>query len=152
MDAPVLYMVRVWVSPNGGERYLRWLENKHMAEVISEPGFLWARKCRLEQTDEQGWAGYLLIYGLESRESLETYLHSPARDRFWQELEPFNDVHKAERFYGSVDFQMEAKTNTGPVRALKGRKLSRLESVKEEPAIAPIRISSGIRKLGKIVD
>src|SRR5881397_2763909 len=94
-----------------------------MAEVISEPGFLWARKCRLEQTDEQGWAGYLLIYGLESQEALETYLHSPARDRFWQELEPFNDVHRAERFYGAVDFQIDSKSLKSSVRTLAGRKL-----------------------------
>jgi hypothetical protein len=78
-----------------------------MAEVIREPGFLWAQKCRLEQPDEHGWPGYLLIYGLESRAALEAYLHSPARDRFWQELEPFNPMHHAERFYGSVDFRLD---------------------------------------------
>ncbi len=106
MDAPVLYMGRAWVSPLGGERYLRWLETKHMAEVITEPGFLWARRCRLEQTDDKGWQGYLLIYGLESRAALEAYLNSPARERFWKELEPLNDVHYAERFYGAVDFEI----------------------------------------------
>ena len=107
MDAPVLYMVRAWVSPSGGEGYLRWLETKHMAEVIKEPGFLWARKCRLEQTDDKGWQGYLLIYGLASRAALDAYLQSPARARFWKELEPLNDVHHAERFYGSVDFELD---------------------------------------------
>jgi antibiotic biosynthesis monooxygenase (ABM) superfamily enzyme len=107
MTAPVLYMVRAWVSPHGGERYLRWLEDKHMAEVIKEPGFLWARKCRLEQTDDKGWQGYLLIYGLASRAALDAYLQSPARERFWKELEPLNDVHYAERFYGSVDFELD---------------------------------------------
>ena len=65
MDAPVLYMVKVWVSPDGGSGYLRWLEHKHMAEVIAEPGFLWARKVHLDQVDDKGWEGYLLIYGLE---------------------------------------------------------------------------------------
>jgi antibiotic biosynthesis monooxygenase (ABM) superfamily enzyme len=107
MDAPILYMVKAWVAPDGGERYLHWLEQKHMAEVIREPGFLWARKCRLDQTDEKGWVGYLLIYGLESRAALETYLNSPARQRFWKELEPLNSVHRAERFYGAVDFRLE---------------------------------------------
>jgi len=106
MNAPVLYMVRAWVSPDGGERYLRWLEQTHIAEVVKEPGFLWARKCRLEQTDDKGWQGYLLIYGLGSRAALEAYLKSPARERFWRELEPLNDVHYAERFYGTVDFEL----------------------------------------------
>jgi antibiotic biosynthesis monooxygenase (ABM) superfamily enzyme len=107
MDAPVLYMVKVWVSPDGGQRYLRWLEETHMAEVIREPGFLWAKRVRLEQTDERGWAGYLLVYGLASRDALERYLHSPARDRFWRELEPMNDVHRGERFWGTVDLRLE---------------------------------------------
>lgn len=107
MNAPVLYMVRAWVSPNGGDRYLRWLEQQHMAEVIKEPGFLWARKCRLEQTDDKGWHSYLLIYGLVSRAALDAYLHSPARERFWKELEPLNDVHYAERFYGCIDFELD---------------------------------------------
>ena len=26
MNAPILYMVRAWVSPDGGQRYLEWLE------------------------------------------------------------------------------------------------------------------------------
>ena len=104
MDAPVLYMVRAWVCPGAGDRYLRWLEDTHMREVINEPGFLWARRYRLEQTNDKGWVGYLLIYGLESRAALEAYLHSAARERFWRELEPFNDVHSAERFFGTLDF------------------------------------------------
>ena len=70
MEAPVLYMVKAWAAPDGGERWLRWLEEKHMAEVIREPGFLWAKRCRLEQTDEHGWTGWLLVYGLESRAGL----------------------------------------------------------------------------------
>lgn len=97
-------MVRAWVAPDGGDRYLRWLEDKHMAEVIREPGFLGAQKVKLEQTDEQGWQGYLLIYHLESQAALRAYLESAARQRFWKELEPLNAVHRAERFWGSVDF------------------------------------------------
>jgi hypothetical protein len=108
MDAPVLYMVKAWVSPDGGQRYLDWLERKHMAEVIREPGFLWAKRCRLDQKDDHGWQGYLLIYGLESRAALEAYLASPARQRFWQELVPLDAVHRAERFHGSVDLALDA--------------------------------------------
>ena len=76
MDAPVLYVVQAWVSPDGGDRYLDWLEQKHMAEVIREPGFLWARRVRLDQTDERGWRGYLLLYGLASREALAVHAAS----------------------------------------------------------------------------
>ncbi len=62
--------------------------------------------------DEQGWLGYLLIYGLESHEALERYLASPARERFWRELEPLGDVQRAERFYGTVDLRLEAASSS----------------------------------------
>src|SRR5690348_16961962 len=107
MDDPaVLYMVRVWIDPENGAGYLEYLETRHMAQVIQEPGFLWARKCRLEESDGQGWPGFLLVYGLDSQEALRAYLVSPARDRFWKELAAFADVQHAERFYGSVDFAL----------------------------------------------
>lgn len=102
--APVLYFVQSWVRPDGGERYLRWLEDRHMAAVLREPGMLWARRVALEQTDAQGWQGWLLIYALASRDALEAYLHSPAREGFWRELEPLADVVRSDRFWGSVDF------------------------------------------------
>ena len=107
MNAPVLFLIKAWVAPEGGERYLRWLEEKHMAEVLREPGFLWARRYRLEQTDERGWAGYLIVYGLESNSALQAYLRSDSRRRFWSEVEALYDVHRAERFYGEMDFQVE---------------------------------------------
>ena len=107
-------MVRVWIAPEGGERYLHYLESQHMAQVIREPGFLWARKCRLEQPDEKGWPGYLLIYGLDSQAALDAYLVSPARDRFWKELQAFGNVQHAERFYGAVDFALDVEGILGP--------------------------------------
>ena len=106
-EAPLLYFVKAWVRPDGGERWLRWLETKHMAEVVAEPGFLWARRVRLDQTDARGWAGWLLVYALASREALEAYLRSPARARFWRELEPLADVQDAERFWGEVDLRLD---------------------------------------------
>ncbi len=118
MEAPIIYTVIVWVSPDGGDPYLEWLECKHMREVIAEPGFLWARRCRLEQTDAEGWRGYLLLYGLATRAALDAYLHSAARERFWRELEPFNAVHRAERVWGTVDLTLTAVSQCAsePVR------------------------------------
>ena len=81
-----------------------------------QTGSTWARKVHLEQVDDKGWDGYLLIYGLESRDALEAYLKSDARERFWHELEPLNAVHRAERFYGSVDFAIERETEAPPIQ------------------------------------
>ncbi len=106
-DVPVIYMVRSWVNPEGGSRYTDWLESKHMAEVVAEPGVQWARKVALDETDEKGWRSYLLIYGFESEASLAAYFESPAREGFWSELQTMKDIHYSERFYGPVDFSLD---------------------------------------------
>ena len=102
--AGFLYMVRSWVDPELGKPYLDWVEAKHMREVCAEPGFLWARKIELDQTDSSGWRGYLLLYGMTDRAALDAYLKSPARDGFWKELQAFEEIHYSERFYGAPDF------------------------------------------------
>jgi antibiotic biosynthesis monooxygenase (ABM) superfamily enzyme len=102
--AEILYMVRSWVDPDLGQPYLDWLEAKHIVEVCAEPGFLWARKVKLDQRDSSGWHGYLLLYGLADRAALDAYMKSPARDGFWKELEAFEAIHYSERFYGSSHF------------------------------------------------
>ncbi len=103
MDAPVYYVVRFWLKPEGGEAVIRWLDERHMAEVAAQPGFLWARRCRLEQDAPDGWHAYLMVYGLESREALERYFNSPARQRFTEEGKPFQTVMRAERAWGKVE-------------------------------------------------
>lgn len=106
MTAPVVYCVQSWYHPTDGKPYLRWLEDKHMAEVLAEPGVLSARRVMLEQPDENGWPCCLLIYDLESRESLDAYLESPARDRFWRELKAFKAIHYSTRFWGETDINI----------------------------------------------
>ncbi|MEQ8664314.1 MAG: DUF4286 family protein [Rhodospirillales bacterium] len=103
---PVVYCVQSWFHPTDGGPYLKWLEDKHMAEVLAEPGMLQARRVVLDQTDENGWWCCLLIYDLENRGALDAYLESPARDKFWSELEAFGNIHYSERFWGEVDFRI----------------------------------------------
>jgi hypothetical protein len=105
-ETPILYMVQSWVKPEGGEAYLRWLQDKHMAEVVAQEGVSWARRVKLDQRDDNGWSGWMLIYGIESREALEAYLASDARLRFWAELEALKDVHYSTRVWGEVDITL----------------------------------------------
>ena len=53
---------------------------------------------------------YQSSWTLAGRKPSARYLGSPARERFWRELEPLNAVHRAERFYGTVDLRLEAVT------------------------------------------
>jgi len=105
-EQPVIYCVQSWYHPSKGQPYLDWLEGKHMAEVLAEPGILTARRVMLDQTDENGWWSCLLIYEMENRAALDAYLKSPARDRFWEELEAFGDIHYSNRFWGDVDVSL----------------------------------------------
>jgi hypothetical protein len=117
-EAPVLYMVRSWYSPDGGEKYLQWLEEKHLGDIIATPGILWARRVDLEQVDDKGWESLLLVYGFESRKALSAYLESPIRNRFWRELQPLKDIHYSERFFGKVSGALDDRTSAQSDRTL----------------------------------
>ena len=39
MDAPFVYVVKFWISPQGAAQILHWLDSKHTAEVVAQPGF-----------------------------------------------------------------------------------------------------------------
>lgn len=81
-DTPLIYVVRCWVDPERGQPDLDWLKDKHMAEVVAEPGILWARRVMLDRADDAGW-------------------------RFWRELEGFHDDHYSDRFWGDVDVAID---------------------------------------------
>ena len=106
-DTPLIYLVRSWVDPERGQPYLDWLKDKHMAEVVAEPGILWARRVMLDQADDRGWRSCLLLYGFDGRAALDAYVESPARERFWHELEGFRDIHYSDRFWGDVDVAID---------------------------------------------
>ncbi len=106
-DASVYYMIRSWVNPDGGNRYVDWLEKTHIAEMQKVSGVLWSRKIALEQADDDGWEGLLMVYGFEDRAALSHYLDSPVRNKFYEEMSEFKDVQRSERFYGEVDFKLD---------------------------------------------
>src|SRR5262245_40806715 len=103
MDAPFLYLVRFWVNPEGAKAVLHWLDGGHMRDVVGQPGFLWVRRVRLDQNGPDGWHGYTMIYGVESRAALQRYFDGPAPARFAQERKPFEHHLRMERNWGTVD-------------------------------------------------
>ncbi len=96
-------VVRFWVAPDAEPQVLRWLEGGHVAEVVGQPGFLWCKRLRLEPQD--GWNGYAMIYGIESRQAFERYNANQALvAKFAAERAPFENRMRIERFYGEVDY------------------------------------------------
>lgn len=101
-----LLVVRFWVAPEAESQVLRWLEGGHVAEVVGQPGFLWCKRLRLEPQD--GWNGYSMIYGIESRQAFERYNANQAlMARFAAERAPFQNRLRIDRFFGEVDYSVE---------------------------------------------
>lgn len=111
--AETLYAVTCWIDPVNGRSYEDWLNSGHVDEVAALPGVLWARKARLEQPDEKGWRGYLVIYCFNSREALVSYRQSELAARFVTECAPFAGTFRIERLFGEVDFAIDRVLSPG---------------------------------------
>lgn len=107
MTSPGFFLVvRFWVAPPAEASLLGWLEGGHVAEVLAQPGFQWCRRLRLEPQD--GWKGYAMIYGIESRAAFEAYSANEALARkFAEQRKPFEGQLRIERYAGEVDYAWE---------------------------------------------
>jgi hypothetical protein len=46
-DAKFFLVVRFSVAPQAEAQLMRWLDGGHVAEVLSQKGFLWCKRLRL---------------------------------------------------------------------------------------------------------
>jgi len=107
MNAPALYFVRFWVNPASHKKVFEYLDNVHLKDVVSQPGFLWARRYKLAQVDSNGWPGYQMLYAVESLAALETYFKSATSARYREEAARLGlmdeNVVKMERLWGALE-------------------------------------------------
>lgn len=104
MDAPMMYVVRFWVDPQGHDAVFGWLDGGHCAEVIAQPGFRFVKRIKLDQQSEDGWNSYFMLYGLDSREALDAYFANQGLvEKFTQERAPIAKYLRMERAWGSVE-------------------------------------------------
>ena len=66
----VIYSAITWVDEEKemGKKYAMWLENAHLPELSSQPGFTSVRRVKLEEVDKNQWQGYQIIMEIENRE------------------------------------------------------------------------------------
>ena len=102
------YFVLAWVAPDVGQDFLNWLRDRHIQEVVDQPGMLWAEHIGLDQCNAEGWRGHLICYGALDQLALDGYLASPARERFVAEGKAFPGV-KMERLDGQSIGQWMAR-------------------------------------------
>lgn len=110
MDADTIYLVRVWVRPDAVDPMTTWLREKHLAEVVAQPGFVFGRCIRLEQNADDGWVAMAMIYGLESRTALDRYLVSPIHESFAEQRKPFEGMLRMERSWGRTELARDHLT------------------------------------------
>jgi len=90
-------VVRFWVDPQAEAKMLGWLDGGHMAEVASQPGFLWCKRIRLQENN------HMMIYGIESKAAFDAYEANAAlKAKFARERAPFEKHLKIERLAGEV--------------------------------------------------
>jgi len=103
MNEPAFFLVvRFWVAPHAETQVMRWLDGGHVAEVLRQPGFLWCKRIRLEKAAD-GWAGYSMIYGIESKAAFDAYNgNATLMAKFKAERAPFEKNMRLDRFFGEV--------------------------------------------------
>ncbi len=71
-----IYIVKTEVDPAYEEAWSDWHTRQHMPDVLAaHRGFVRAQKYKIE-TPENGWSQYLVMYEVDSHESLNEYLNS----------------------------------------------------------------------------
>ena len=102
MKEQFFLVVRFWVAPEAEAQVIGWLDGGHMAEVAAQPGFLWAKRIRIEKNAE-GWSGYSMIYGVSSKKDFLEYENNSAlKAKFAKQRAPFEKHMKIDRFCGEV--------------------------------------------------
>lgn len=104
--AHFIYSVLVEIDPVRGADYEAWLHEKHVAEVAGFNGILWANKVALSEPANDGWKRFLVIYGMESAETLAAYQASDLFQSFAADWQKYEGLFRLERFYGDVDLSI----------------------------------------------
>lgn len=110
MEEKTVYIVQFWTKPDGGEKVIAWLNGMHLGDVVAQPGFIWARMFTMEQTDDDGWPAYMMMYGLESRQALEDYFNSDAPIRYAKERQELglDELLRVDRYIGTPGIYLKS--------------------------------------------
>ena len=94
----VEYDVTLELAPASEQAWRQWQSEKHIPEVLAEPGFLGARMLRDTHLAEDGWVRYRIAYLLSDRASFDRYTQSEAAARLRKDfLDHFSAVARVSR-------------------------------------------------------
>lgn len=108
-DVDVIYSVRSWIRPESKVAILRFLADGHIADVVSQPGFRWARQLDMGRVAADGWEEFIVLYGVASQACMADYFASAAVERYAEEMAPFREDVRVERSFGTVICSVDAQ-------------------------------------------
>ncbi len=74
----LLYNVTINIDDSVHDQWLRWMQDKHIPEVLSTGKFSSARMVKVLVTEEMGGQTYAIQYATDSKATLEKYYQEDA--------------------------------------------------------------------------
>ncbi|MCB0475600.1 MAG: DUF4286 family protein [Flavobacteriaceae bacterium] len=68
-----IYSVTINIDESAEQEWLRWMENKHIPDMLATGKFFEAKMCRVMIDEDSGGITYSTQYTTESKEMLERY-------------------------------------------------------------------------------
>jgi quinol monooxygenase YgiN len=97
-EANYFLVVRFSVEPQAEAELLRWLDGGHVQELLSQEGFLWCKRVKIEKN------AFMMLYGIESKAAFDAYESNKAlKEKFARERAPFEKHMRIDRFAGEVE-------------------------------------------------
>ena len=106
-ELPIIYTVRLDLTDEVRDEFERWAAGKHIQDVLTHPGFMWARRVPLDEPAEDGWKKLMIVYGINSREDYLIYKNSDLFQQFKEECKQFEGLYRVQRYFGQVDLVLD---------------------------------------------
>lgn len=74
----VIYNVTVNIDASVEQKWLHWMRNKHIPEMLALGKFIKAKLCRVLVNEEMGGITYAIQYTTDSLDSLKSYYEENA--------------------------------------------------------------------------
>lgn len=88
----IIYNVTVCINQTAHKRWLSWMRETHMPEMLATGKFVQARMCKVLVAEEDGDTTYAIQYLSPSREKLQQYYEEDASRLRNETMKYFSDT------------------------------------------------------------
>jgi hypothetical protein len=87
----IIYNVTISIDQEAHDRWLGWMRETHIPEMLATGKFIHARMCRVLAAEEEGGITYAIQYLSPSREMLQRYYEDDAPRLRNETIKHFSD-------------------------------------------------------------